>query len=75
MCVNARDAIGTTATVPQMITRWRRGVEEIRDAYEHTLWIQPFSASARRDLISAMASLARPHPIFPHAGRPRGREN
>jgi hypothetical protein len=35
ICVNARADIGTTATVPQVITLWRRGVEEIRDAYEH----------------------------------------
>lgn len=35
MCVKAPTAIGTTATVPQTITVWRKGVEEIRDAYEH----------------------------------------
>ena len=35
MCVDAQAKIGTTVTVPADITLWYKGVETIRDSYEH----------------------------------------
>lgn len=35
MCADAQSDLGTTVAVPELIKLWRKGLEEIRNAYEH----------------------------------------